>query len=155
MRICVLQQRAAVAFLGLCKRRRFSSGRFFRFWQARSDIRKQGRELFGNTATRRAIVDPARVRVATPLLGHRTFTTTEPHYQQARRSTHIALTSRCFSARRNGHEDIAKVDDEKVRIISDKAILAGVVAGRQIGEGRVRGFIELLTPDSSSDAPFG
>ena len=48
-----------------------------------------------------------------------------------------------------------EVDDEKVRIIGDKAILAGVIAGRQTGEGRVRGFVrnwrarrdfELLTP---------
>jgi hypothetical protein len=38
-----------------------------------------GRELFINTATTRAIVDPARIRVAAPLLGQRTFTTTEPH----------------------------------------------------------------------------
>jgi site-specific DNA recombinase len=34
-----------------------------------------------------------------------------------------------------------EVDDEKVRIIGDKAILAGVIAGRQTGEGRVRGFV--------------
>jgi hypothetical protein len=75
VRICVLQrgQQAAVAFVGLAsQRRRSSSGRFY-------GIRKQGRELFINTATTRAIVDPARVRVAAPFLGHRTFTTTEPH----------------------------------------------------------------------------
>jgi hypothetical protein len=66
-------QAAAEAFLGLaCKRGRSSSGRFY-------GIRKQGRELFINTATTRAIVDPARIRVAAPLLGQRTFTTTEPH----------------------------------------------------------------------------
>jgi integrase/recombinase XerD len=35
-------------------------------------------------ATTLAIVDPAHVRVAAPLLGHRTFTTTERHYQQAK-----------------------------------------------------------------------
>jgi integrase/recombinase XerD len=34
-------------------------------------------------ATTLAIADPAHVRVAAPLLGHRTFTTTERHYQQA------------------------------------------------------------------------
>ena len=34
-----------------------------------------------------------------------------------------------------------EVDDEKVKIIGDKAILAGVIAGRQTGEGRVRGFV--------------
>jgi integrase len=35
-------------------------------------------------ATTLAIADPAHVRVSAPLLGHRTFTTTERHYQQAR-----------------------------------------------------------------------
>jgi integrase/recombinase XerD len=35
-------------------------------------------------ATTLAIADPAHVRVAAPLLGHRTFTTTERYYQQAR-----------------------------------------------------------------------
>ena len=35
-------------------------------------------------ATTLAIADPAHVRVAAPLLGHRTFTTTERHYQQAK-----------------------------------------------------------------------
>jgi integrase len=35
-------------------------------------------------ATTLAIADPAHVRVAAPLLGHRTFTTTERFYQQAR-----------------------------------------------------------------------
>jgi site-specific DNA recombinase len=34
-----------------------------------------------------------------------------------------------------------EVDDEKVRIIGDKATLAAVIAGRQTGEGRVRGFV--------------
>ena len=33
-----------------------------------------------------------------------------------------------------------EVDDNKVRIIGDKATLAAVIAGRQTGEGRVRGF---------------
>jgi integrase/recombinase XerD len=35
-------------------------------------------------ATTLAIADPQHVRVAAPLLGHRTFTTTERHYLQAR-----------------------------------------------------------------------
>jgi integrase/recombinase XerD len=35
-------------------------------------------------ATTLAIADPAHVRVAAPLLGHRTFTTTERYYQQAK-----------------------------------------------------------------------
>jgi len=34
-------------------------------------------------ATTLAIADPAHVRVAAPLLGHRTFVTTERHYQHA------------------------------------------------------------------------
>jgi integrase len=36
------------------------------------------------TATTLAIADPENVRVAAPLLGHRTFTTTERYYQQAK-----------------------------------------------------------------------
>jgi integrase/recombinase XerD len=35
-------------------------------------------------ATTLAIGDPAHVRIAAPLLGHRTFATTERHYRQAR-----------------------------------------------------------------------
>ena len=35
-------------------------------------------------ATTLAITDPAHVRIAAPLLGHRTFATTERHYRQAR-----------------------------------------------------------------------
>ena len=35
-------------------------------------------------ATTLAIADPAHVRLAAPLLGHRTFATTERYYQQAR-----------------------------------------------------------------------
>lgn len=35
-------------------------------------------------ATTMAIADPEHVRVAAPLLGHRTFATTERHYQQAK-----------------------------------------------------------------------
>jgi integrase/recombinase XerD len=31
-----------------------------------------------------AIADPANVRLAAPLLGHSTFTTTEKYYRQAR-----------------------------------------------------------------------
>ena len=39
-------------------------------------------------ATTMAIVDPAHIRLAAPLLGHRSFSTTEKHYQQAK--THEA-----------------------------------------------------------------
>lgn len=35
-------------------------------------------------ATTLAIADPAHVRLAAPLLGHRTFSTTEKYYQQAK-----------------------------------------------------------------------
>ena len=35
-------------------------------------------------ATTMAIADPANVRLAAPLLGHRTFATTEKYYRQAR-----------------------------------------------------------------------
>ena len=35
-------------------------------------------------ATTLAIADPAHVLIAAPLLGHRTFTTTERHYRQSR-----------------------------------------------------------------------
>ena len=34
--------------------------------------------------TTMAIADPEHVRIAAPLLGHRSFTTTETYYQQAR-----------------------------------------------------------------------
>ncbi len=34
-----------------------------------------------------------------------------------------------------------EVDDHKVRIIGDKATLAAVIAGRQSGQGQVRGFV--------------
>jgi integrase/recombinase XerD len=57
-------------------------------------IRKHTAEAFGvainphlfrdAAATTLAIADPQRVRVAAPLLGHRTFTTTERYYQQAK-----------------------------------------------------------------------
>ena len=57
-------------------------------------IRKHTREAFGPAinphlfrdaaATTLAIADPENVRVAAPLLGHRTFTTTERYYQQAK-----------------------------------------------------------------------
>jgi integrase/recombinase XerD len=57
-------------------------------------IRAQTKQHFGvalnrhafraAAATTLAIADPAHVRLAAPLLGHRTFTTTERYYQQAR-----------------------------------------------------------------------
>jgi integrase len=57
-------------------------------------IRKHTGEAFGAAinphlfrdaaATTLAIADPENVRVAAPLLGHRTFTTTERYYQQAK-----------------------------------------------------------------------
>lgn len=56
-------------------------------------IRARTEEAFGTAvnphlfrdaaATTLAIADPEHVRVAAPLLGHRTFATTEKHYQQA------------------------------------------------------------------------
>jgi integrase/recombinase XerD len=57
-------------------------------------IRERTRVKFGNAlnphlfrdaaATTMAIADPAHVRLAAPLLGHRTFSTTEKYYQQAK-----------------------------------------------------------------------
>jgi len=57
-------------------------------------IRKHTKDAFGvamnphlfrdAAATTLAITDPEHVRVAAPLLGHRTFMTTERHYQQAK-----------------------------------------------------------------------
>ena len=50
-----------------------------------------------------------------------------------------------------------EVDDQKVRIIGDKATLADVIAGRQTQAGNVRGFVRkwrarkdssLCPPDS-------
>ena len=56
-------------------------------------IRKRTREAFGKSlnphlfrnaaATTLAIHDPAHVRLAAPLLGHRDFATTEQYYLQA------------------------------------------------------------------------
>ena len=56
-------------------------------------IRAHTRKAFGRAvnphlfrdaaATTLAITDPEHVRVAAPLLGHRTFMTTERYYQQA------------------------------------------------------------------------
>jgi integrase len=42
-------------------------------------------------ATTQAIADPGRVRIAAPLLGHRTFTTTQRYYEQA--NAHVAQRS--------------------------------------------------------------
>ena len=57
-------------------------------------IRERTQEKFGTAinphlfrdaaATTMAITDPAHVRLAAPLLGHRTFSTTEKYYQQAK-----------------------------------------------------------------------
>ena len=57
-------------------------------------VRKHTQEAFGvainphlfrdAAPTTLAIADPGNVRVAAPLLGHRTFTTTERYYQQAK-----------------------------------------------------------------------
>jgi integrase len=57
-------------------------------------VRARTQEAFGrainphlfrdSAATTMAIADPEHVRIAAPLLGHRTFTTTERHYQQAK-----------------------------------------------------------------------
>jgi integrase len=57
-------------------------------------IRERTKEKFGiainphlfrdAAATTMAITDPAHVRLAAPLLGHRTFSTTEKYYQQAK-----------------------------------------------------------------------
>jgi integrase len=71
-------------------------------------IRRHTQEAFGQAinphlfrdaaATTLAIADPAHVRVAAPLLGHRTFTTTERHYQQAQAfDAHRAYIDTLFS----------------------------------------------------------
>jgi site-specific DNA recombinase len=55
-----------------------------------------------------------------------------------------------------------EVDNDKIRIIGDKATLAAAIAGRQTGEGQVRGFVRKWRarrdsnsrpPDSKSAAP--
>ena len=43
-----------------------------------------------------------------------------------------------------------EVDDDKVRIIGDKATLAAVIAGRQTGEARVRGFVRKWRASQSA-----
>jgi integrase/recombinase XerD len=50
-------------------------------------------------ATTMAIADPAHVRLAAPLLGHRTFATTERYYRQARaRDAHRAYVDVLFTS---------------------------------------------------------
>jgi integrase len=53
-------------------------------------------------ATTLAIADPAHVRIAAPLLGHRTFATTERHYRQAR----------AFEAHRSYTDVLFKIDGD-------------------------------------------
>ena len=71
-------------------------------------IRARTKEQFGvainphlfrdAAATTMAIADPANVRLAAPLLGHRTFTTTERYYRQARaQEAHRAFVDVLFS----------------------------------------------------------
>jgi hypothetical protein len=45
-----------------------------------------------------------------------------------------------------------EVDDHKVRIIGDKATLAAVIAGRQTGQGQVRGFVRKWRARRDSDS---
>ena len=52
-------------------------------------------------ATTIAILDPARVRIAAPVLGHKTFTTTERHYRHARGlDAHRAYTDALHTLRK-------------------------------------------------------
>ena len=52
-------------------------------------------------ATTIAILDPARVRIAAPVLGHKTFTTTERHYRHARGNEgHRAYTDALLTLRK-------------------------------------------------------
>ena len=53
-------------------------------------------------ATSIAIDDPAHVGIASRLLGHRTGSTTERHYNQARSVEASRLMQRSLLARRNG-----------------------------------------------------
>lgn len=79
-------------------------------------IRKHTNESFGvgvnphlfrdAAATTLAIEDPAHVRVAAPLLGHRTFTTTERYYQQAKSlEAHRAYVEVLFREKRHGSHE--------------------------------------------------
>jgi integrase len=71
-------------------------------------IRKHTHQAFGvavnphrfrdAAATTLAIADPEHVRIAAPLLGHRTFATTERHYQQAKTlEAHRAYVNALFA----------------------------------------------------------
>jgi integrase/recombinase XerD len=76
-------------------------------------IRKHTGEAFGAAinphlfrdaaATTLAIADPEHVRVAAPLLGHRTFRTTERHYQQAKTlEAHRSFVEAIFGPEKKG-----------------------------------------------------
>jgi hypothetical protein len=45
-----------------------------------------------------------------------------------------------------------EVDDDKIRIIGDKATLAAVIADRQTGEDRVRGFVRKCRAREDSNS---
>jgi len=64
-------------------------------------------------ATTLAIADPENVRIAAPLLGHRTFTTTERYYQQARGFE--AHTQYIDALYRSGACDEAKERDKEAQ----------------------------------------
>ena len=49
-----------------------------------------------------AITDPENVRIAAPLLGHRTFSTTETYYQQAQTLEAHREYVKAISKRRDG-----------------------------------------------------
>ena len=54
-------------------------------------------------ATTLAIEDPEHVRVAAPLLGHRTFATTEKYYQQAKSlEAHRVYVEVLFGEKKDG-----------------------------------------------------
>ena len=59
-------------------------------------------------ATTLAITDPAHVRVAAPVLGHRTFATTERHYIQATGLQAQRSLLQVIGAIREGHDDVQR-----------------------------------------------
>jgi hypothetical protein len=46
-----------------------------------------------------------------------------------------------------------EVDDDKIRIVGDKATLAAVIAGGQSGETQVRGFAQMARPEGFEPPP--
>ena len=108
-------------------------------------IRARTKEQFGvamnphlfrdAAATTMAIADPANVRLAAPLLGHRTFTTTEKYYRQARaQDAHRAFVDVLLSQGWRSMNDFHRPTPEEFDVLVRDQKLDGS-AGSRIGPG--------------------